>query len=402
MSDPENQSEITNSDPRSSKTIFKILDPLGLKLTEWEQVFSRLGEPKYRALQAFQAVHCTGIKSWNEATTFSKSLRESLEAEFPLNQTALKDSQKSSDGTRKLLIEVNGGGIVESVVIASKYGFSLCLSTQIGCPVGCVFCRTGRMGYDRNLTAGEIVSQFYIAEQFVKKPVDNVILMGMGEPMLNINSVLTALEVITHPTGRNLSPKRITISTVGYPKKIKDLATKKVKYNLALSLHFTDDEKRRLFIPSAAKQPLAEIFDALDDFSISTGAEITLEYVLMDGVNCTNHDARALAYLAQWGYKDEINNPDYLIDFFGQGTQKKPQISREAFKVNLLPYNPIELDPKDIKKTGIKKLSPPSEERTEEFCGLLLKFGVRATVRRSRGSDINAACGMLGGKSSPV
>jgi 23S rRNA (adenine2503-C2)-methyltransferase len=367
---------------------------LGMTVEDWERVFETWNEPAYRAVQAFQALHKQGIDTWADATTLSKELREQLDKEYPVLTLRQVGELKSSDGTVKLLFEPEAGNVIETVVIPAPYGAALCISTQIGCPVGCTFCKTGRLGFARNLTASEIVGQFRLAEKRIGAPLDSVILMGMGEPMLNFDNTVQALSVLTDKRGRAFSARRITISTVGYPKKIRELAEMRLKYNLALSLHFTNDDERRKFIPTAAKQPLSAIFEALDLYAAATGAEVTLEYVMMDGVNCSNRDARALAYLARWGWRAEIASQDYLVDFFNSNAYGNAPFHRDSFKINLIPYNPT--DTAGIPGAPKLRLTPPSNERAENFAILLTKYGARATIRKSRGTDISAACGMLG------
>jgi len=363
---------------------------------ELKRIFAEAGEPAYRGLQVFEALHKQAVSSWQEATSISKSLRDSLTEEYPLDSFKLKSSLKGADGTIKLIFETKTKDLVEGVIIPAKYGPALCMSTQIGCPVGCSFCKTGQMGFSGNLSAGEIVLQFILAERYLKKPIESVILMGMGEPMLNFENVTKALEILTHTNGRQLSSRRITVSTVGFPREIRNLATRKHRYNIALSLQFTSDETRKKYIPVARKQPLQAIFDALEDYYSITSADVTLEYVLFEGINCSNHDARALSYLARWGFSRKINDPDYLVDFFSSGKHMQQLFTRESFKINLIPYNPIDTDYDDIGGRASSVFKSPSDDRILDFLNIIKRCGARVTLRKPRGRDIGAACGMLG------
>lgn len=388
-------SEAFNS-PAENNHAVALSDVFGALPDDWERFLTALGEPKYRATQAFEAIHKQKARTWQEVLTFPEMLRHKLEELAPLRGIKLAGALQSEDGTIKLLSEPEPDSIIESVIIPTKYGPALCISSQIGCPAGCLFCQTGQMGLLRNLTAGEIVAQFIEAEKHIGAPIESVILMGMGEPMLNVPSVDNALKVLTHPKGRALSAKRITVSTVGYPKRITGLPKLGWKYNLALSLHFTNNAQRKKFIPVSVAHPLRDIFYVLEEYHAKTKADVTLEYILLDGINASNHDARALAYLSRWGWDDQIEDPAYVSHFFKSGRFRSKPFVRDSFKVNLIPYNPINPNAKTLARLAGDKLVCPSEERMEEFFMQIKKFGARVTLRRPRGQDIGAACGMLG------
>ena len=369
---------------------------LGADLQEWQGIFEKIGEPSYRAVQAFEAIHKHRSKSWHEVSNLPSRLRDRLEIELPIARMKTAGALQSADGTVKMLFEPEPGSVIESVIIPTKYGPALCVSSQIGCPVGCLFCQTGQMGLGRNLTAGEIVSQFYAAEEHIDGVIESVILMGMGEPMLNVKNVDKALKLITHSKGRDMAARRITVSTVGYPKRIRELPKLGWKFNIALSLHFTSNLARRKFIPVSAKHPLQEIFESLETYHASTGADITLEYILLDGINTSAHDARALAYLSRWGWDDDVESPDSLLHFYRSGRYRSKPFSRDSFKVNLIPFNPINPNAKTLSKLAGDKLACPAEDKMEKFFMQIKKYGARVTLRRPRGRDIDAACGMLG------
>ncbi len=379
----------------------RISSALGILPGGWQTFFEEIGEPRYRAVQAFESLHKHGLAHWNDALTMPESLRRLLSEKAPIKRMAPSNALTSDDGTVKLLFEPEDDAVIESVIIPTKYGPALCVSSQIGCPVGCLFCQTGQMGLLRSLTADEIVSQFYAAEKHLSSKIETVILMGMGEPMLNVPNVDTALNILTHKKGRALSAKRITVSTVGYPKRIASLAKLGWKYNLALSLHFTSIELRKKYIPVSVAHHLRDIFYSLEEYHARTKADITLEYILLDGINDTPHDARALAYLSRWGWDDRIGDPAFVSQFFKSGRYRSKPFSRESFKVNLIPFNPISPNAKTISRLAGDRLLCPAEEKMEEFFMQIRKYGARVTLRRPRGRDIGAACGMLGKAGKP-
>ncbi|MEP0813780.1 MAG: 23S rRNA (adenine(2503)-C(2))-methyltransferase RlmN [bacterium] len=393
-------------DSPQQKSTGMSISAIGITPESWRAYFDSIGEPKYRAKQAFAAVHAEKIDSWSGASTLPKPLRNRLEFEAPIVHLKLLREAKSADNTVKLLFEPEPGSLIETVLIPTRYGPALCMSSQIGCPVGCLFCQTGQMGLGRNLATEEIVSQFMQAEKYAGGELHSVIMMGMGEPMLNVEAVSNALAILTHPKGRHFSARRITVSTVGYPARIREMAERGWKYNLALSLHATNEATRNRLIPVSSKQPMSEIFEALESYQMASKSEITLEYILLDGINTSPHDARALAHLSRWGWRAEIEDEKWLKGFFARGARGAP-FTRDSWKVNLIPYNPTSPNAKTLKRlagspasqspaAGPWTLRCPSDADMEAFAALVDRLGARVTLRKPRGRDIGAACGQLG------
>jgi len=325
-----------------------------------------LGEPSYRGRQIYESIYARRKFNFTEMTELSARLRERLEDIVRISLPRLDVSQVSEDGTRKYLLELADNQKIESVLIPEERRNTLCISTQVGCPMDCRFCLTALMGFTRNLTAGEIVGQilFILKEEESRSEGDsilsskpmNIVLMGMGEPLLNFENVTKALALMADPRGMGISPHRITLSTVGLVPKILMLAEAPVVPNLAISLSATTDDVRDRLIPINKKYPIRILLDACALFPLGTRQRITFEYVLIDGVNDTDADARRLVKL----------------------------LARLRSKVNLLPLN-----------LGQEGLRPSSPERVKQFQELLSSRGLRATVRRPRGADIFAACGQL-------
>jgi 23S rRNA (adenine2503-C2)-methyltransferase len=339
---------------------------LGLTATELSQLMDSIGEPAYRGKQLSQAIYAQRRFNFEEMTELSTRLRERLGDLARISLPRLDRAQTSQDGTRKYLLELQDGQTIESVFIPEERRETLCISTQVGCPMDCQFCLTALVGFTRNLTAGEIVGQilFILKEReetwegqsgASTKPL-NVVLMGMGEPLLNFENVTKALVLMANPQGMGISSHRITLSTVGLVPKILMLAEAPVIPNLAISLSATTDEVRDRLMPINKKYPIKTLLDACAQFPLGARQRITFEYVLIDGVNDTDADARRLVRL----------------------------LGQLRSKVNLLPLN--------LGKEGFK---PSSAERVRQFQELLSSRGLSATVRRPRGADIFAACGQL-------
>jgi 23S rRNA (adenine2503-C2)-methyltransferase len=322
-------------------------------------------EPKFRHAQAEQAVFKDLIDDWQLATVFSKDLREQLNQQCPLT---IEAELAKSDGADKALIILEDGLKIEAVLIRQKDGRNtVCVSSQAGCPLGCVFCATGLNGFNRNLRADEIVMQVLYFMRLLKaegrgEKIDNIVFMGMGEPFLNYPEVLKALKWLNDPETFNFGSRRLSISTSGITDGIKKIAGEKMQINLAVSLHAADDVLRSRLMPVNRRYPLEKIFPAVDDYINKTGRKVMFEYVLIKGVNDSVADAEKLAAL--------MTHPLYLV--------------------NLIPYNP----------TG--RFQPSSEEAIRAFEKVLKDNNINYTRRQSFGGDISAACGQLAGKSRPT
>ncbi|HET6567198.1 MAG TPA: 23S rRNA (adenine(2503)-C(2))-methyltransferase RlmN [Rhodothermales bacterium] len=349
------------------KVDLKALDRAGL-----EHFARGLGQPAYRGRQLFKWLFGKGATSFEEMTDLPLAFREAL-AEAAEIETIRPDVlQTARDGTIKGLFTLPSGRKIEAVLIpdfdedGDPRRLTVCVSSQVGCAMACSFCATGQMGFQQNLTAGEIFDQIWqmntLSEERYGGRISNVVFMGMGEPLLNYDNLLRAIGVITDAEGFGLSPKRITVSTVGLARRIKQLADEGTKFNLAVSLHAPTDEKRSSIMPvnRAAATDLAALKEAIRYYARKTGRGVTYEYCMFHGFNDAEEDARRLAEVAGWA----------------------------PSKVNLIMYNPV---------AGLGFERTP-EERLDRFIRVLVSRGVRVTVRRSRGQDIDAACGQLAAK----
>lgn len=327
-------------------------------LAEFEQ-------PAYRATQILDWIYKKRVRSWDEMTNLPESLRMVLAERYPLRPLKHTLTKGSKDTTRKFLLELADGRYVETVLIPASpalYGESsdrhtLCVSSQVGCAYGCKFCASGLDGFTRNLSAGEIVSQIILAEELSGEKVNNLVFMGMGEPLANFKNLCEALEIITSDWGLKIGARRITVSTSGLVPQIKKLAELPQQIRLAISLHGPDDVTRDKIMPVNRKFPVAELFDALRVWNSKKNQKITLEYILIDGVNAGPGEAEVLA---------------------------KRAASIKA-KVNLIPYNTVE---------GLEWVRP-SDTNCKRFKEVLTRAGVSATLRLEKGHDIDAACGQL-------
>lgn len=323
------------------------------------------GEQSFRAKQIQEWLWKKSARSFDEMTNLSLKTRELLMEHFAINSLSTANSQHSSDGTIKSAFRLSDGNLVEGVLIPADDRMTACVSSQVGCSLTCKFCATGYMDRMRNLEPGEIYDQVVEiarqAQSSYNNPLTNIVYMGMGEPLLNYANVLKSIDYITSPQGLGMSPKRITVSTAGIAKMIKKLAEDQVKFRLALSLHAANDEKRNTIMPINESNSLANLAEALNAFYKQTGNRITFEYIVFNDFNDTIQDAKEL-----WEF-----------------TKKVPA------RVNIIEYNPIA--EADFKNTGADRLS--------RFAGYLENKGVVVNVRRSRGKDIDAACGQLANKS---
>ena len=350
--------------------------PLSFSPMDWQRMFATFGEADYRARQLYSWLHSRRVLEYGEMTNLPKSLRQRLAQQFPLAPPDASHKAKGRDGTVKYLLRAADGARFEAVFLPSRSGASLCVSTQAGCTFHCSFCATGTLGLTRNLTAGEILHQVYFLANEHKLPSYRVLLMGMGEPLANFQQVIKALKHLVHPDGQACSPRRITVSTVGLRGRISHLARELPGVELALSLHFPGDGQRQQHMPAAKRFPLGDLFDEL---ITSEGlGKVTLEYLLLEGVNDTREDAAALATLA-YGVVPR------------QRKAVPPSRLRSRFRgfnachVNLIEYNPL----------PSAEFQPTPYAKAEDFQNYLKAAGVYATYRRSRGRDIAAACGML-------
>lgn len=336
-----------------------------MSLNELEQYFEALGEKKFRAKQVYEWLWQKHAHRFEAMTNLSKDLRTKLADNFSLPALTTDTTQYSSDGTIKTRFKTHDGHLVEGVLIPTDSRYTACVSSQIGCSLNCRFCATGYMERARNLDFDEIYDEVVLINQLTQKAFDkklsNIVFMGMGEPLLNYKNVLRAIDKITSPDGLAMSARRITVSTAGIAKMIRQLGDDKVRFNLALSLHAAGDKKRSEIMPINESNNIKSLIEALNYFYQQTGNEITFEYILFKNFN------------------DSLRDADELIKIFRQVP---------ADLVNVIEYNPID-------RATFEK---PEEEKVERFINHLSKNRVNARLRRSRGKDIDAACGQLANK----
>ncbi|HIE32951.1 MAG TPA: 23S rRNA (adenine(2503)-C(2))-methyltransferase RlmN [Thermodesulfobacteriaceae bacterium] len=333
-----------------------------LTLEELEAFFESLGESPFRGRQVFRWLMRPKVEDFISMTDLPKSLREKLSEIAEIRLPEVINRKISTDGTAKLALKLYDEEVIECVLIPERDHFTLCVSTQVGCAMGCRFCLTGRMGFRRNLSTGEIVSQVLVALGFMdeaglkNKPLRNIVFMGMGEPLANYRNLVKALKILTHPKGLHFAKKRTTVSTVGLVPQMRTLA-EEFPVAIAISLHAPDNELREKLIPATRRYPIEEILEACRVYPLRKGARITFEYVLLRGVNDHLWHARKLAEL----------------------------LRGIPAKINLIPFNPHPELP----------FKRPCEERIRRFQEILLSEGYVAMIRKSKGLDIGAACGQL-------
>lgn len=334
-------------------------------LADLEKYFEEMGEKKFRARQVYEWLWQKQAMSFADMTNLSKDLRQKLGETFTLPALSIDTIQHSADGTIKSRFKTWDGHLVEGVMIPTASRNTACVSSQIGCSLSCRFCATGYIDRKRNLEFDEIYDEVVLINQQSEreqgKKLTNIVFMGMGEPLLNYKNVLKAIEKITSPDGLGMSPRRITVSTAGVSKGIRQLGDDKVKFKLALSLHAANDAKRHEIMPINDSNNIKTLIDALNYFYKQTGNEITFEYILFRNFN------------------DSLKDADELIKIYRQVP---------ADLVNIIEYNPIEF----------AKFEKPDEEKVEAFMKYLEKNRVNVRLRRSRGKDIDAACGQLANK----
>ncbi|MBD7914115.1 23S rRNA (adenine(2503)-C(2))-methyltransferase RlmN [Clostridium sp. Sa3CUN1] len=315
------------------------------------------GESAFRAKQIFSWIY-KNVWEFDDMKNLPKSLIEKMKENFYIGVPEVVEEYESTlDGTKKILFAFKDGNIIESVIMKYKYGNSICISTQIGCRMGCKFCASTLEGRVRNLTAGEILSEVIVAQKVLGERISNIVLMGSGEPLDNYDNVTKFLDLVNADYGLNIGQRHITLSTCGIVPKIYELADKGYSITLAISLHAFSDEKRRQIMPIANKYSIKEILEACDYYFEKTGRRITFEYSLVSGVNDGKEDAKSLSKL----------------------------LKGRQCHINLIPVN-------EIKENTLKR---PSKKTIEEFEKIVSEHGLDVTVRREMGNDINAACGQL-------
>ncbi len=339
---------------------------LGMTRRELEEFFVSLGEKRFRAQQILKWIHQFGVDDFSVMSNIGKQLRATLQQRARITPPRVLEEHTSSDGTRKWLLQVDEGNSVEMVFIPEEGRGTLCVSSQAGCALECSFCSTARQGFNRNLSTAEIVGQLWLARRALgcdprgERVISNVVLMGMGEPLLNFDNVVAAMELMTEDLAYGLSRRRVTLSTAGVVPALRRLREVS-SVSLAVSLHAPDDELRNRLVPLNRKYPIAELLDACRDYiSRDSKRAVTFEYVMLRGVNDSPGQARRLASL--------------LGDL--------------PAKVNLIPFNPYP-------GSGYSS-SPP--QAIERFAAVLQERGIVTITRRTRGSDIEAACGQLVGR----
>lgn len=327
-------------------------------LTQLTDELTAMGEKAFRAKQMYEWMHVKLVRSFDEMTNLSKEIRERCKENYSFTAlNAIEVQESKLDGTKKFLFELSDGNLVESVWMKYKHGNSVCISSQVGCRMGCKFCASTLDGLERNLLPSEMLEQIYAITRLTGERVSNVVVMGTGEPMDNYDNLLTFLRLITDKNGLNISQRNITVSTCGLVPKMRQLAEEKLQITLALSLHATTDEKRKKLMPIANRYSIKELMEVCNYYFEQTGRRITFEYSLVGGVNDTMEDARELIALA------------------------KPLCCH----VNLIPVNPIKERDYVQSDTG----------HVQAFKNILEKNKINCTIRREMGRDIDGACGQL-------
>ncbi|WP_282929583.1 23S rRNA (adenine(2503)-C(2))-methyltransferase RlmN [Anaerococcus sp. Marseille-Q7828] len=326
-------------------------------IKELEDIFLEKGYQKFRAKQVFRQIHVNKVNDFSKMTDLSKDMRESLLGEFEIDKVSLlKTFESKVDSTKKYLFELKDGNIIEAVFMDYKDRKTICISSQVGCRMGCTFCASTKNGLERHMTASELIEEVYSLER-LNGDINNIVIMGIGEPLDNYKNITKFLEIITDENGRNLSHRSITLSTSGLTPKIYDLADSGLDVNLAVSLHYATDEKRKKYMPVAKKYDIKGLIKATDYYLDKTKRRVSFEYVVIDGVNNLDSDVDNL----------------------------KKLLKGKNIHINLIPLNPIE----EFKhgKTTNKIIN--------DFKEKLTRNGLNATVRYSMGQDIDASCGQL-------
>ena len=338
----------------------------GMTLQELNSYFYSIGEPKYRGGQVFNWLYNHLVTEFDDMNNLPKEFRRRLSNETIIKSLDYVDSEVSqSTGTKKYILETKDKNKIESVIIPEEKRTTLCISTQVGCPLDCKFCATGLMGFKKNLTAGEIFDQFLLAaKDYGKENITNIVYMGMGEPLLNYKETVKSLEIFGEELTKGISLKKITVSTAGIAPKIIELADTGLKVKIALSLHSCFEDTRSEIMPINKKYSLKQTIDAIKYYVTQTGTRVTFEYVMLKGINDRQEDINALARLC----------------------------SEIPSKINVIPFNSL----KHMNPEGFSaKLEPTSKNRIEDFVERLRERNITVIVRYTQGEDIAAACGQL-------
>lgn len=328
-------------------------------IAELESWLQSQGQPKFRAAQIHRWVALGRANQFDEMSNLPKALREKLSESFQIWTSTVVKHQTSPDGTEKLLLQLADGGRIECVLLRDGDRRTICVSSQVGCAMGCVFCASGLDGVDRNLTGGEIIEQMLLLQRLLPEDerLSHIVMMGMGEPLANLNNVLQALGEATSPDSLGISPRRVTISTVGIPEAIAKLAKLDSRFHLAISLHAPNDPLRTQLVPVNDKIGIQRLLAAADDYFETSGRKLTFEYVMLAGINDQPEHAKQLARL----------------------------LTNKTAILNVIPYNPVEGLP----------YKTPSPESIARFRKILEQSGIVIMFRQKKGDKINAACGQL-------
>lgn len=326
-------------------------------IKELEEIFTKEGYQKFRAKQVYRQIHVNKVKDFTQMSDLSKEMREKLSEKYDFPQMKVEREFVSElDSTKKYLFSLADGNIIEAVFMDYDKRKTICISSQVGCRMGCKFCASTKNGLERNLSASELIEEVYTLER-INGEINNIVIMGIGEPLDNYENIRKFIEIITDKKGRNLSHRSITLSTSGLSPMIRKLADSGLDVNLAVSLHYADDEKRRKFMPVANKYSIESLMDATDYYLDRTKRRVSFEYVVIDGVNNLDRDVSNLTSL----------------------------LKGKNVHINLIPLNPIEEFSYDR----------PKSTALRDFRDKLLKRKLNATIRKSMGSDIDASCGQL-------
>lgn len=336
-----------------------MIDIKSKTIDEIEKEFELMNEPQYRAKQVYKWLH-SGVTSFDEMTNISKKLRDALNKKYYISVANIEKNLISSyDDTRKYLLKFGDGEFVETVLMKYHHGYSICISTQVGCKMGCSFCATGKGGFVRNLTPSEMIAEIQAVERNINERISNVVLMGMGEPLDNYENVLKFLRLVSSDDGLNIGMRHISLSTCGIVDKIYELAKERLGLTLSVSLHAPDDETRSRIMKINNRFKISELMKACDFYSNATNRRISYEYAMIDGINDSDEHAKRLVYL----------------------------LRGKMCHVNLIPVN-------NVSENEFRK---SKKERIKKFKSILEKNGINTTVRRTLGGDIDASCGQLRG-----
>ena len=335
----------------------------GYKLEDLEELMISLGQKKYRATQIFKWIYERGVTNFDEMSDISLSFREVLKNEFTLSIPTIYKKQVSSDGTIKLLLSLGDDSKIETVLMRYNYGLVACVTSQVGCNMGCAFCASGLFKKQRNLEVHELVGQILVLNNLLKeenKKITHVVVMGTGEPFDNYDNVMKFIRILNNPHGFAIGARHLTVSTCGLVEKIREYANEGIQINLAISLHAPSDKIRNKIMPISLKYPLDQLMDAVKYYEATAKRRVTFEYILLEDINDSIENAKELAKL----------------------------IKGTTSYVNLIPYNPV----------GELKYKRTSGNRVHRFMDALIKEGVNVTVRKEFGTYIDAACGQLRAK----